>query len=87
MVGLSPKKLEIGGLAPTASPPDSVIDPIFGLRSGTQSNHGFRKAAPPIAKDGPRVSAACDKRRQLAMEVTDVQDRGFLILAGRWSRL
>ena len=46
IVGLSPKKFEIGGDAPTASPPDSVMElppsrpPMASARYA--SNHGFR---------------------------------------------
>jgi hypothetical protein len=41
IVGLSPKKAEIGGVAPIESPPASVIEPSrASLRY--QSNHGFR---------------------------------------------
>jgi hypothetical protein len=57
IVGLSPKKLEIGGVAPTESPAAIVSEP-FGASPRYQSNHGFRNAEPPIAKVGPKVSAA-----------------------------
>ena len=43
IVGVSPKKLEIGGVAPTVSPAAIVIEPSFAsLRY--LSNHGFRNA-------------------------------------------
>ena len=40
MVGLSPKKLEIGGVAPTESPPASVITPS--LASADTVEPGFQ---------------------------------------------
>ncbi len=57
IVGVSPKKLEIGGVAPTESPAAIVSEP-FGASLRYQSNHGLRKAEPPIPKVGPTVSEA-----------------------------
>ncbi len=59
MVGLSPKNAEIGGVAPTESPAAIVSEP-FGASFRYQSNHGLRKAEPPMPKVGPTVSAASE---------------------------
>ena len=57
IVGVSPKKALIGGVAPTESPAATVI-----VRDGSsawnRSNHGFRKADPPIVKAGLAPGAA-----------------------------
>ena len=78
IVGLSPKKSEIGGVAPTESPPpsDDVSFPSpdrLGL--GTSSNHGFRNAAPPMPKRRPERVRRLRERDQLAVVVADVEDR------------
>ena len=53
IVGVSPKKLEIGGVAPTESPAAIVIEPS---RASLRylSNHGFRNDEPPMLKTGLR---------------------------------
>jgi hypothetical protein len=51
IVGVSPKKAEIGGVAPTESPAAIVSDPC-GASARYQSNHGFRNAEPPMLKLG-----------------------------------
>src|SRR5262249_493250 len=52
IVGVSPKKLEIGGVAPTESPPAMVMEP-FGASAREGSDHRLREAAPPAAELRP----------------------------------
>ena len=69
----------IGGVAPTESPAATVIV-RHGSSAWNVSNHGFRKAEPPIVKPGlaapPRreVVRGVLKRNELTVEVADVED-------------
>ena len=57
IVGVSPKNALIGGVAPTESPAATVMV-RDGSRPWKRSNHGFRKAEPPIVKAGVAPGAA-----------------------------
>ena len=63
IVGLSPKKFEIGGVAPMESPAAMVMTgasapPERWASAVYVSNHGLRNAAPPMPKAGLTPGAA-----------------------------
>ena len=60
MVGLSPKKLEMGGVAPTASPPVTVSDAVLGL-GAVHVEPGLQVGRAADGEgSGRAVSAVCD---------------------------